>query len=246
MTGKYDDRGNQIETAYYGIRDNPVMTKDGYFLLVQSFGANKEQLLEMSSYDTNKILVVNSMGFARVAKKYDKSGNLIEITAFDADGKLKVAYYGYARMTRKYDSHGKMTEEAYFGADGKLKALENRVCARTSYRYDATGNQIEECCYGANDTLEVRAARKFNTLRQQVEERYFDLNGKTAKLAGEFQHVTKYSYDSQGNKIEEIYLGIDGERVQGFSIDADKICDRWTAKYDATGKKVETICHVDR
>ena len=221
------------------------MISKNYHRMVMQYD-NRRQRIKAETYDKHGKLVTNTDGYASFTEKYDARGNMTETTCYDENRNLTEAKYGYARMTTSYDSRGNNTGVAYFGADGKLKVLEGRVCARVSYRYDANGNQIEECCYGANDTLEWRVAKKFNTLRQKIEARYFDHNGKPKKIAGKFQHVTKSSHDSRGNKIEEIYLGIDGERVQGVSSDANKICDRWTAKYDATGKQVETKCHVDR
>ncbi len=225
LTGEYDERGNRIAETYFG-RDEPAMNRYGYARLSQTFGANGE-LLEMRTFDTRGKLVVNNAGFARAVKKYDKSGNLIEVTATDEAGKLIVAEHGYARMAMRYDARGHLIEEAYFGADDRPIILKDVGCARVTNRYDLNGNQTEECCFNEQNVLDgdlhgyAKAIRKFDASSKMTEERYYGPDGKPTRLDGDFQHVTKCSYDARGNKVEELYTGLNGEKVQGYSVDAN-------------------------
>ena len=85
---------------------------------------------------------------------------------------------------------------------------------------------------------------KYDGRRRVVEQRYFGSNGKPAALWGSKQHITRFVYDSAGNKIEERYLGIHEEPVLGTSPDG-KHCTRWTAKYDLAKKLIEQKCYQE-
>jgi YD repeat-containing protein len=58
-------------------------------------------------------------GAARVARRYDESGNKVEEAYFNAEGKPTLRKdLGVARIAWSYDEWGNPVEAAYFGADG--------------------------------------------------------------------------------------------------------------------------------
>jgi YD repeat-containing protein len=59
------------------------------------------------------------LGAARVARRYDESGNKVEEAYFNADGKPTLRKdLGVARIAWSYDERGNPVEAAFFGADG--------------------------------------------------------------------------------------------------------------------------------
>jgi YD repeat-containing protein len=59
------------------------------------------------------------LGAARVARRYDESGNKVEEAYFNAEGKPTLRKdLGVARIAWSYDERGNRVEAAYFGADG--------------------------------------------------------------------------------------------------------------------------------
>jgi YD repeat-containing protein len=59
------------------------------------------------------------LGAARVARRYDESGNKVEEAYFNAEGKPTLRKdLGVARIAWSYDERGNRVEAAFFGADG--------------------------------------------------------------------------------------------------------------------------------
>jgi len=88
-------------------------------------------------------------GRPRVARKYDRAGDLAEISYYRQDGTLE--------EREKYDAYGNMIEESNYGEDGKLrenadgwavirKSYQNDNLVAESY-YDSDGNPIERKGY---------------------------------------------------------------------------------------------------
>ena len=70
------------------------------------------------------------LGAARVARRYDESGNKVEEAYFNAEGKPTLRKdMGVARIAWRYDERGKRVEAEFFAADGTPIEGENTELA---------------------------------------------------------------------------------------------------------------------
>jgi hypothetical protein len=118
-TVKYDERGNQVEWACFGLSDEPRIN--------QSFGNHMFKY----TYDERGYLVVQEYrgidgkpclvrnGYAKVTAKYDERGHEIEEAWFDESGN-PIASNGVARWDANFDEKGNATAVWYFDREGKL------------------------------------------------------------------------------------------------------------------------------
>jgi hypothetical protein len=239
---QYDSFGNQTEQSFYGAKDEPVMSSDGYHRLVEKFDARR-QPVAIETYDTNNRLVLNHMKFARVASKYDASGNLTETAAYGPDGNLSTVAYGFARKTQKHDDSGNLIEEAYFGAHDQ--PVDHGSGARITFAYDGQGNATEVSYLGAGGkpkTPVAKLVRTYNAQRQLVEERSVGPKGQPVLAGGTFgQHITRYEYDAFGNKVSERYFDLHDRPTRGGH-GRGPLCLQWRGEYDAHGKLTKQAC----
>jgi hypothetical protein len=85
-TRKYDERGRETEMAFFGLRREPVLHRDGYHRRTTGYNA-RGQDVETAYFGTDNKPILSAEGFARVTKLYDEKGNRKEFSYFGVDGK---------------------------------------------------------------------------------------------------------------------------------------------------------------
>ena len=85
-TSKYDDRGNLIEQAYYGVDGMPYLNVLGFSIAILNYN-DKSQTTDVSYYDTER-KPTNVRGYFREERIYDEKNNLKETIYYDKESKL--------------------------------------------------------------------------------------------------------------------------------------------------------------
>jgi MTH538 TIR-like domain (DUF1863)/PDZ domain len=238
LTRKYDELGNVVETAYFGVDGKPALDKNGVARWTARYDARGNEV-ERTFFDVDGKPTLSADGFAHVTGRFDERGNKAEVAFFDVEGKPAISKDGIAGTRWLFDERGNRVEEAYFAADGKSMLSRVLHVARATWRYDERGNQVEEAYFDVNgkpvlskDGL-ARMTWRYDERGNQVEEAYFGANGEPT-LSGLLVARTRWRYDEHGNQVEEAYFGVDGKPTlskQGVV--------RWTTRYDERGNSVE-------
>lgn len=135
VTTRYDERGNQIERAYFDRNNQPTRGCAKERMKYDSHG----NLVEMWFLDRNDQSLVTSLGCAGWKSRYDERGNRVERTFSDATGAARA---GWARERQKYDARNRLVETSYWTAAGR-PALYRDGYARVTVTYDDDGNVVD-------------------------------------------------------------------------------------------------------
>ena len=145
---RYDDKGNQIEYAWYGA-DGKLMSKSLFKY------DDKGNQIERAWYGADGKLKNKTL----YKYKYDGKGNKIE-WAWYADGNLE------RKFLFQYDGKGNQIEKAWYGADGKLQG-------KFLSKYDDKGKKIEETRYKikeesgkVKEILEIRTVWEYEFYKE--------------------------------------------------------------------------------
>ena len=86
VTTKYDDRGNCIEEAYYGVDGKLCLNIHRFSIGMINYN-DKCQVTDVSYYDTER-KPANVRGYFREESIYDEKNNLKETIYYDKESKL--------------------------------------------------------------------------------------------------------------------------------------------------------------
>jgi hypothetical protein len=169
----------------------------------------KRQIAERLFTDAAGKLVLTSQGYAGVALKYDRGGNLSEVAHFGPDRRPIAPPGAAARQTMRYDRRGNLTEVAYFDAKGKPAPTRDGT-AKLGHKYDDHDRTIETTSYDEEGRpLLVLAFDGAGRVTQ-----------KTAWLPppkgddpGPGVHRARYVLDGKNRLREVAYVGKDGKLV---------------------------------
>ena len=190
ITYAHDERGNEVERAYFGVDGKPLLDKDyGAARITYAYDDRGNEIEEAGFGIDGKPVLFKDCGAARITYVYDDRGNEIEEAGFGIDGKpVLFKDYGAARITYVYDDRGNEIEEAGFGIDGKpVLSSKITVRLRITYVYDDRGNEIEEAGFG--------------------------IDGKPVLFKDYGAARITYVYDERGNEGEQAYFGVDGKLI---------------------------------
>ena len=239
LSQRYDEHGNLVETAYFGVDDKPTSDENGVARRTEKYDA-RGNVVERAYFGIDGKPTPNKYGFARWITRYDARGNMVEMAYFGVDGGPTLHRDGDARVTWRYDEHGNKLEEAYFGFDDKPMLTKDGV-ARLAWRYDERGNQVEEAYFGVDDkpTLSVadgiaRMTWRYDERGNKVEEAHFGADGKPTLSKDGIARQT-WRYDERGNVLDRSYFGIDGTPT----LAKEDGLARVTWRFDERGNKVE-------
>ena len=88
VTGRYDERGNLIEAAYFDTAGNPTQHKDAYHLVTGRYDERGNRI-EWAYFDTAGNPMQHKDGYHRMTGRYDERGNVIERTTSFLPGEVK-------------------------------------------------------------------------------------------------------------------------------------------------------------
>lgn len=203
---RYDDKGNQIDWAPYGI-DGKLLWKSPCKYKYDNKGNLVERLVNAygNEFDTREIFKYDAKGNMIKHTEYDDSGKLVSRKSYKysaKENKIQMISYDPERLgfwpntlhRYKYNAKGWLIEEIITDRFGVGKALEYWHCFK--YKYDKNGNRIEAAKY-FNDNLEHKVLRRFDDKGNEIERATYRDDGKLLEKS-------LYKYDDKGNKIEEV------------------------------------------
>jgi hypothetical protein len=233
----YDERGNEVEWACFGVDGRPCANKDGYHRITHLYD-EWGNLAEWACFGTDGGRCANKDGYHRNTYRYDEQGNPVEWACFGVDDRPCADKDGVHRLSHRYDERGNEAERACFGVDGRPCANKDGV-HRSTHRYDERGNLVEWAYFdvegracASNDGYH-RSTHRYDERGNLVEWACFGTDGgPCAHKDG--VHRSTHRFDERGNQVESAYFGTDGRPCLRSNGRAG-----WVAKYDAFGVQRE-------
>ncbi|MCC7350610.1 MAG: AAA family ATPase [Phycisphaerales bacterium] len=237
QTHAYDERGNQIEEAYFNAAGEPTLDHRGCAAYANAYDERGNRI-EDRYYDAKGKLTVGSVGYARMTMRYDDRGNRIEEAYYGADDQLMLTDGGYARLTARYDERGNSIEIVYYDQSNQVAPNDNHY-ARVTRKFDNRGNVIEQVYFDAegNPTNHADGNAKmiwrYDDRDHEIEAAFYDEQGNLVMSGYGYARRTS-QYDGRGNMIEQSYFDQDNRLAN-----CDEKYAKVTHKYDQRGQEVE-------
>ena len=204
---KYDNRGNNVEAAFFNESEKSVCKKEGYAMHKSEYD-DMGRIIRQTFYDENGQPTKPSIYVPEGLAGYDKWGNMNYIAAADGNGNL-INYPQTRWSVRRtvYDIKRNMLEEALYDYNDNPAVDENNAHKRTC-NYDRLDRLIEERFYASPDELrkEPFAIRryKYDEQGRLIETTHFNDSDKAVDV-NNIAHRLVYSYDEQGGKSMKRY-----------------------------------------
>ncbi|WP_241018587.1 PDZ domain-containing protein [Paraburkholderia sp. Tr-20389] len=236
MRFKYDDRGNQTETAYFDALDHPVLLSEtGYAKMVSTYD-DRRNVIKEELYDEYGQRTIGNKGYATLEKTYDERDRIAELRYFGMDNKPILLGGRYVALKRRYDGRDNLIEETLLDIDHRPVAQGQ---AGVRWKFDDRDRMIEEAYFDTNGKPFV-AEKGYAMLRN-----IFDADGSTftqSQFDADGHHIAerdgcwalRFTKNARGSLLDQTCLGADMKPVRsanGFSIR--------TVEYDAHGNRTE-------
>lgn len=237
QTFAYDERGNQVEEAYFDAAGKPILDSRGCAAAAYAYD-DRGNRIEERYYDASGKLTVASVGYARLAMKYNDRGNRIDEAYYGADDQLMLIEGGYARLTATYDERGNSTEIVYYDQSNHAAPNENHY-ARVTRKFDDRGNVIEQAYFDAEGRPtnhadgNAKMIWRYDGRDHEVEAAFYDTDGELV-MSGYGYARRASQYDARGNMIEQSYFDQDNQPVN-----CNEKYAKITLHYDERGQEVE-------
>jgi hypothetical protein len=203
----YDDRGNQIEMAFFDVQGAPVRIEGGYTRWTESFDEQnrRRQRAEFG-------LAVEELGYSQARISYDEQGRIIELAVFDAEGNPATATNGAYRLTATFDESGNQIGFASYGWQGEPIRLADGFASWTA-SYDANGNMRERTYTGYDGSQGfVGKTLKYDERGNIIEDLRLDDDGQPANDS-DGRARTLAQYDGRNNVTSLSFFAADGKPV---------------------------------
>ena len=118
MRQEFDNKGNVLWESYFNEKENPMLCRDGYHKMVNTYTPDGEQ--ESTSYfDTDqKPMLVN--GYHKEQYKYDENGLIVEVAYYGKTGNAVNNAYGYSRIVFSYHNDQTIRDRKYYNVAGTV------------------------------------------------------------------------------------------------------------------------------
>ena len=221
----WDEHGNKLSEAYYGVNEEPVNNTDvGYARALFTYLPDEDdgfQILTEDRYDVtnNRASIPGTYSYRR--DTWQDGKNLVSSEFFDAAGHLTRPTGGYARILYHHDvKEGTDTvTKRYLDADGTpligSEGGEVVVSVSTTKEYLINGIHIEK---NALDMMVPEAEQQEETERGTLllSEEILDAAGNKT-LGSDRWHKQVNIYDNHANLLRSDYYGIAGESILSMS-----------------------------
>jgi YD repeat-containing protein len=254
---RYDDHNNQIEIVYYGLHEEPVLTRAGYASITRTFDdygrligqANwaldknnayiairekrnsQGQVEEWAYFTPAGKPAVHRDGYHKIKARYDRLGNQIEERYFDLEDKPTRTTSAYTFVSRTFDARGKLTSESWWVLDARLAVVLGR-------KQDGDGRILEHANFSADGKPTAdkdgihRWTARYNERGLLIESAYFDLDDKPGEHS-QGNHKLILRYDQRGREIERAFLDAQGKLVV-TKIGYAKVTRKWDDRGNCT------------
>lgn len=125
MRKEYDSRGNLLWESYFNEKGKPMLGKEGYHKVVNTYTLSNE-LSTTSYFDSlEKPTLVN--GYHKEQYKYDENDLCIEISYLGKTGKPVDASYGFSKLVFTYNKDQTLRDRKYYNVSGRLLLHEQYI-----------------------------------------------------------------------------------------------------------------------
>jgi hypothetical protein len=240
-TARYDERGNQIEWAYFDVSGNPTIdTTDGTHKMTGRYDKRGHRI-EWAYFDVSGNPTIDKTdGTHKMTARYDERGNQIERAYFDVSGNPTIDKTdGTHKVTGRYDKRGHRIEWAYFDVSGNPTIDKTDGTHKMTCSYDERGNRIESAYFdtGGRPTLHKdgyhKVTGRYDERGNRIEWAYFDTEDRPMLYKDGYHKVTG-RYDERGNRIEWAYFDTE-DRPMLYKDGYHKV----TGRYDERGNRIE-------
>ena len=208
--------------------------------------------------------MLNAVGVAKKAYKYDDKGRLSEIRHFGTDGSLRertlekidmdsmIGGIGAGAITKyKYEGERKLPSEiAFYGKDEQpvgVQALDN--AASVKLKYGDQGNIAEVSAFGTDglprainkdvfgkDVVTIKFS--IDEFGNTIQKALYNKDGNLVAAKNEKFAIAKFKYNNKRQKIEESAFGTSEEPVE--ITNEGNTFHKKTMEYDDDGKITKT------
>lgn len=189
IESEYDNYGNLLSEAYYGVDEEPVYI-DMHSSVKFDYYPNGK-IKESRYYDEKGELTLHKDWYSIVQYEYDDNGNQTKVSFLNTDSVPCYYKEGYAVHEASFDIRGNVIKEVYKDENG-LPTMTNLGYSIVEYKHDDK-NRI-------------------------VEYMYFDNNHRPLNIKDR-GHITQIEYDIRGNIAKTLFLGTDKREtvINGYS-----------------------------
>ena len=267
MLFTYDDTGALIKVGYANSSGERVTTTWKEYEIKFKYDSNnkKNRLpIEVSNHGKDGELMLNAVGVAKKAYKYDDKGRLSEIRHFGTDGSLRertlekidmdsmIGGIGAGAITKyKYEGERKLPSEiAFYGKDEQpvgVQALDN--AASVKLKYGDQGNIAEVSAFGTDglprainkdvfgkDVVTIKFS--IDEFGNTIQKALYNKDGNLVAAKNEKFAIAKFKYNNKRQKIEESAFGTSEEPVE--TTDKGRTFHKKIMEYDDDGKITKT------
>jgi hypothetical protein len=208
---EYDQRINNISSAFYGTSNEPITNRYGRFKSKNEYDSYDRQT-KNTTYGINDEPVANSYGVAGSIAEF-KNGFTIKSTRFDQNFKTSRASEagdGIAIIKYENDERGNETKRSYFDENDQpingYSGYHSIV-----YTYDPLDMLTSESFYDkyGNRAVDKSNIHKYVYIRDDkgrtIQKAYYDNSNNPVKDPTDEVYMVKYKYDEQGRKLGDSY-----------------------------------------
>lgn len=109
-TGQYNPYRNLIERRHYGARNEAVINKTKNYHRFENKYNERQELIEVTTFDEQDALIMNNYGYARMQLQYDIYGHLVEHVYYNNNDQ-PTEIKGCKRYKWLYDESGNYIDE---------------------------------------------------------------------------------------------------------------------------------------
>ena len=125
MRMEYDNKGNLLWTSFFNEKDKPMLCKEGYHKVVNTY-TNSNEKESVSYFDiSEKPILVN--GYHKEQYKYDENDLCVEIVYLGKTGKAVNNDYGFSKLVFTYNKDHSIRDRKYYNAAGQMLLHEQNI-----------------------------------------------------------------------------------------------------------------------
>ena len=236
FTRKYDERGNEIEEAYFGIDGKPCLDNEEVASVKSQFDENNQEIRrEFFGLDGKPCVLGGDDPFTGWEKSYHENGKVAKQTWFYTITPYKNVL---GKQIDEFDERGNNTSTCFLDMDDQ-PCLCDEGYAKAASKYDERGNQIEQAFFGIDnkpclcEDEYAKVVWQHDEQGHVIEAAYFDINNKPC-LNDEEIAGSKSQYNEKNQEIRREFFGIDGKPCV---IGGDDPYTGWEKSYYDNGER---------
>jgi len=210
---RYDDAGNQIETAYFDAQDRPTHSAMGVAAERFTYDARNRQVAVAFFDRDGKPVFSRPLGYSGVRVTYDDRDNEAAVEYLDPLGQLLAPELGYAVERNAYDEQGRRTRFRVFDGAGK-PTLTGEGAWGVDFRFDAAGNEIERIALGLDGEPVPDGPigrQEYDAAGRRISQSRHELDGRLFYSEGNGFAREETEVDALGRIVAQRYFDADGQ-----------------------------------